>query len=226
MTSDQYDDFAEQYAQHNETGAYNAYYERPAMQAAIGDPAGLDVLDIGCGAGVLASWLVERGARVTGVDGSAGMLELARRRLGDRVELRRLDLAQPLDLPDESYDLVSASLVLHYLEDWDSVLRSLWRVLRPGGRLIFSTGNPVIEWRTFERADYFTTELVRDEWAQGVVEFYARPLTEISRAIADAGFVIERLVEPKPVEECREVHPETFQKLTTEPWFLLFCLRR
>jgi ubiquinone/menaquinone biosynthesis C-methylase UbiE len=59
---------------------------------------------------------------VTGFDSSAGMLELARRRLGDDADLRVADLGHPLPFPDGAFDDVIASLVLHYLEDWTAPL--------------------------------------------------------------------------------------------------------
>ena len=58
------------------------------------------------------------GAVVTGIDASAGMLTLARRRLGDTVALHVVDLRDPLPFNDGAFDDVVASLVLHYLEDW------------------------------------------------------------------------------------------------------------
>src|SRR5215813_1078052 len=117
-----YDGFAEAYAASNENNLVNAYYERPAMLALAGDVAGRRILDAGCGAGPLFAALRDRGAIVTGFDKSAGMLELARRRLGDEADLQVADLASPLPIPDDTFDDVTASLVLHYLQDWAPAL--------------------------------------------------------------------------------------------------------
>jgi len=93
-----YDDFAEAYTASNETSLVNAYYERPAMLALAGDVAGRRILDAGCGSGPLMAALRDRGAIVTGFDKSAGMLELARRRLGDDADLQVAELGSPLQL--------------------------------------------------------------------------------------------------------------------------------
>ena len=79
---------------------------------------------------------------MTGIDKSAGMLELARRRLGDDADLLVAELGSPLPFPDDTFDDVTASLVLHYLEDWGPALAELRRVLKPGGRLIVSVSIP------------------------------------------------------------------------------------
>ena len=52
------------------------------------------------------------------IDKSAGMVEQARRRLGDDADLQVAELGSPLPFPDETFDDVTASLVLHYLQDW------------------------------------------------------------------------------------------------------------
>ena len=113
-----YDSFAEAYSAGNEASLVNAYYERPAILALAGDVAGRRILDAGCGSGPLSAALRDRGAIVTGFDYSAGMLELARRRLGPDADLHLADLGSPLPFPDGTFDDVIASLVLHYLEDW------------------------------------------------------------------------------------------------------------
>jgi ubiquinone/menaquinone biosynthesis C-methylase UbiE len=112
------------------------------MLALAGDVAGRRILDAGCGSGPLFAALRDRGAIVTGFDKSAGMLELARRRLGDDADLQVADLGSPLPFPDSTFDAVTASLVLHYLEDWGPALAELRRVLKPGGRLIVSVDHP------------------------------------------------------------------------------------
>jgi len=76
-----YDDFAGAYTDENETSLMNAYYERPATLALVGDAAGRRILDAGCGSGPLFAALREKGAVVTGFDQSAAMVEHARRRL-------------------------------------------------------------------------------------------------------------------------------------------------
>src|SRR5215813_3454113 len=124
-----HDSFAEAYSAENETSLLNAYYERPAMLALAGDVAGRRILDAGCGSGPLFAALRDRGAIVTGIDKSAAMLELARRRLGDGADLRVAELGSPLPFLDDTFDDVTASLVLHYLEDWGPALAELRRVL-------------------------------------------------------------------------------------------------
>jgi SAM-dependent methyltransferase len=71
------------------------------------------ILDAGCGAGPLFAALRDRGAIVTGIDKSAGMVGLARRRLGDDTDLQVAELGRPLPFPDDTFDDVTASLVLH-----------------------------------------------------------------------------------------------------------------
>lgn len=87
-----YDSLAEAYTAENETSLENAYYERPATLELAGDVAGRRILDAGCGSGPLFAALRDRGAIVTGIDSSAGLLEQARRRLGADADLQIADL--------------------------------------------------------------------------------------------------------------------------------------
>jgi ubiquinone/menaquinone biosynthesis C-methylase UbiE len=138
-----YDSFAEGDTAANETSFVHAYHERPAMLALAGDVAGRRILDAGCGSGPLLGALRDRGTIVTGIDKSAGMLEQARRRLGADADLQVAELGSPLPFPDDTFEDVTASLVLHYLQDWGPALAELRRVLKPGGRLIVSVDHPL-----------------------------------------------------------------------------------
>lgn len=113
-----YDAIADGYAELNATSLLNEYYNRPALVELAGDVAGRRILDVGCGSGPILADLRDRGATVTGVDASAGMLEQARARLGAGADLRVADLAEPLPFDDDTFDDVIASQVLHYLRDW------------------------------------------------------------------------------------------------------------
>lgn len=139
-----YDEFAAAYTAENEASLMNAYYERPATLALAGDVAGRRILDAGCGSGPLFAELRAKGAVVSGFDQSAGMIEHARRLLGADADLRVADLTDPLPFPDAEFDDVVASLVLHYLRDWEPVLAEFRRVLKPGGRLIASVNHPMM----------------------------------------------------------------------------------
>jgi SAM-dependent methyltransferase len=100
----------------------------------IDAPAGLDWLDVGCGTGALAEAVAERCAprRLAGIDPSAGFLDYARHRLGDRAELRRAD-AQDLPFGAAEFDRVVSGLVLNFVPDQPRAVGEIARVLRPGG---------------------------------------------------------------------------------------------
>jgi len=225
-----YDDFAAAYAVDNEANAFNALYERPAMLALLGDVDGKRVLDVGCGAGALAEALLRRGAVVTGLEISERMAALARARLGNRAAVHVGDLARPLALfADGAFDLVAASLVLHYLERWEPTLREFARVLVPGGAVALSTHHPTMDWR-LAGGGYFETRRITETWRKGgeqaTVTFWRRPLTAMVAAFRDSGLAVEDVVEPTPVAECAERFPAEYATLTTAPRFLFFRLRK
>ena len=211
-----YDDFAEAYSAENERNLFNAYYERPAMLALAGDVAGRRVLDAGCGSGPLFAALRDRGAVVSGFDKSAGMLELARRRLGPDADLRVADLGSPLPFPGGAFDDVIASLVLHYLEDWTAPLAELRRVLKPGGRLIASVNHPLLGHGLVRPgSEYFSTY----QWSGDnttvsgqsyTLTYWHRPLPAMISAFTAAGFRIAAIDEPLPAPDTpRELLPDS-----------------
>ncbi|MCX5261749.1 class I SAM-dependent methyltransferase [Streptomyces canus] len=224
-----YNSFAEAYAAENETNLINAFYERPAMLALAGDVAGRRILDAGCGSGSLFAALRDRGALVSGFDASAGMLELARRRLGDGADLQVADLGSPLPYADDTFDGVVASLVLHYLEDWGPALAELHRVLKPGGRLIASVDHPFATHLMHRQAgreaayEYFDTTNWTDEWTMGgqtaLMSLWHRPLHAMIEAFTGAGFRITIISEPEPDPAAPELFPQAF---AAKPRFLCF----
>jgi malonyl-CoA O-methyltransferase len=117
--------------------------EEPIVAAALGEVAGLRVLDLGCGTGRHALRLAAAGASVTALDLSPGMLREARAKAGPLpIDFRLHDLTRPLPFPDGVFDLAVSGLVLEHLEDLDGFFRELRRVLKPGGRAVVSAMHP------------------------------------------------------------------------------------
>ena len=100
--------------------------------------AGSKVLDVGCGTGYFSAQLAERGFEVCAADLSAPMLEQAAQRCGDRVSYLLAD-AEHLPLADDQFDVAFSSLALQWCDDLSVPLRELRRVVKPGGRIVFST---------------------------------------------------------------------------------------
>jgi demethylmenaquinone methyltransferase/2-methoxy-6-polyprenyl-1,4-benzoquinol methylase len=93
------------------------------------------VLDVACGTGAVALELVRRfGCEVTGVDQSPEMLEIARRRAGEQLVLLEAR-AEALPFADATYDGLTFTYLLRYVDDPAATMRELARVVRPGGRV-------------------------------------------------------------------------------------------
>jgi ubiquinone/menaquinone biosynthesis C-methylase UbiE len=230
ISTTDYDSFAEAYAAETESSLENEYYARPAILDLAGDVTGRRILDVGCGAGPLLATLRDRGADVTGIDPSAKMLDLARRRLGDGTALHQIGLGDgPLPFPDAAFDDAVACLVLHYLQDWTAPLAELRRVLVPGGRLVVAVNHPFIYKLIRPEGDYFATEEWSDEFTfagqTAVLTFWHRPLHTMFTEFITAGFRIAVVSEPPPAPDAHEVFPD----LVTSPsgsflGFLFFVL--
>jgi SAM-dependent methyltransferase len=203
----------------------NTHIDRPAMLALIGDVAGLDVLDVGCGSGFYAAAMVERGARVTGIEGSESLLRHAEQATSGRATLVRHDLEQPLPLAEASFDVAVMALVYHHLFDRPQLLRELRRVLRPGARLLVSTTHPAGEQRWLG-GSYYEGGRVEAPVGEYTVKFERMTIERFVNELLDGGFVLERLLEPRPSEALREADPAEYERIGSRPNVLTVALRR
>jgi demethylmenaquinone methyltransferase/2-methoxy-6-polyprenyl-1,4-benzoquinol methylase len=122
-----------------QSGGLHRYWKRRLVREANGRP-GERALDLCCGTGDVAFALARRGLDVAGLDFSAPMLAVADQRLKDRFPDARVKFlqgdAQQIPFPDNSFDVVTISYGLRNLADWETGLREMQRVARPGGRLL------------------------------------------------------------------------------------------
>lgn len=175
-----------------------------------GSLAGLSVLEIGCGTAPVARWLRTEGAHPVGLDLSAGMLGHARRlndAAGVAVPLVQAD-ATVLPFADGSFDLaVSAFGAVPFVASPDRLMGEVARVLRPGGRFVFSTNHPMrwvfpddpaaesLSVRTsyFDRRAYVEFDGLR---RPTYVETH-RTMGDRVRDLVTAGFRVLDIVEPE-----------------------------
>ena len=224
-----YNELAEAYAARVDTKPHNAYYERPATLALLPDVRGKRVLDAGCGPGVYSEWLVMHGAPVLACDANKNMVRLARKRLGDRVEVLLADLEDPLEFAsDASFDIIVAPLVMDYVKDWDAAFKEFNRILTPGGVLVFSMEHPASKYYDHSTtSNYFDTDLVTYTYhgfgSAVDVPSYRRPLSQVINPLIMAGFIVDCLLEPRPTEEFKAADPKDYEALMRSPGFM--CLR-
>ncbi|MCU0611360.1 MAG: class I SAM-dependent methyltransferase [Candidatus Eisenbacteria bacterium] len=168
--------------------------EEPRVRAAVGDPCGLVVLDLGCGTGRHALWLAEAGATVTALDFSEGMLAEACKKPGaDAVRFIAHDLHQPLPFNGDAFNLVVSGLVLEHLRELDGFFSEIHRVLVPDGRAVVSAMHPAMFLRSSQArfTDPDSGELVQP----GSV---AHPISAFVMAAGRAGFRLESMEEFAP----------------------------
>jgi SAM-dependent methyltransferase len=188
----------------------------------LGDVAGKDVLELGCGAAEWSRALARLGARATALDNSEERLAHARRAVeeaGLEVSLIHAS-AESVPLPDRSFDVVMADHGAPSFADPYLVVPEVARLLRPGGLFAFSGASP-LSWLAFDDdADTWSDRLHMDYFGmhrfdepEGSVHFNL-PTGEWIRLFRANGFEIEDLIEVQPPEGA----PSTYRTSEETVW--------
>jgi 2-polyprenyl-6-hydroxyphenyl methylase/3-demethylubiquinone-9 3-methyltransferase len=130
-------------ALHDMNPARVGYFDGVARERLGAPPAGLRVLDVGCGGGLVSEALARLGYQVTGIDLSEGSIEAARRHAAAAGVSVTYQVGSAYELPaaDAAIDMVVVSDVLEHLHDLPAAVAQISRVLRPGGVVVFDTIN-------------------------------------------------------------------------------------
>jgi SAM-dependent methyltransferase len=173
---------------------------------------GLDAIELGCGTAYFSAWLARRGARPVGVDQSAEQLATARAMQAEHgLEFPLLEAdAEAVPLPDASFDFALSEYGASLWCDPHRWIPEAARLLRPGGRLVFLTGSPLMILCSAPDSEIAGERLARPqfglhrvEWhdADGTsIEFHL-PHGELIRVLREAGFEVEALHELRPAAD-------------------------
>jgi SAM-dependent methyltransferase len=176
---------------------------------ALGEVAGKDVIELGCGTAYFGAWLAKRGARVVGVDITPAQLDTARRLQQETgLDMEFIEAsAEDVPLPDEGFDLAVSEYGASIWCDPELWIAEAARLLRPGGRLAFLCNSTLSiicapdEGKTEERLMRGYADLGRIEWPsddEGVN--YHLSHGEMIAVLRDKGFVVEALHERLALE--------------------------
>jgi SAM-dependent methyltransferase len=227
-----YDEMAKYYANFVDSKPWNAYYERPAMLSLLpNDIENLKIMDLGCAGGWYSKYLSDKGSKVMAIDVNKNMVEATKQRTQNKCQTIQADINNGFDFIENGhFDIVLASLVLHYIKDINKTYMEINRILKIDGSIIFSTHHPLMEFIYFKRENYLDIELLDDEWnMEGEkikIQFYRRPINKLLQPLIDNGFFIENILEAEPTEEFKEKLPEKYEQLMKRPNFLFIKARK
>lgn len=221
---------------------YRSELTDPAMLHTIGEPAGLDILDAGCGEGYLSRILAKKGANATGIDSSTKLIEAARSQNLADVPSVSFDIGSVDDLPypDSAFDLVVCNHLVNDLFDPSKPISEFARVLRSSGRLVILMLHPCFYNKHAERdqatngmiaSSYFDIRSVEQTFQVGGLTSPAaniawfRPLEFYTEELRKSGFAITSLTEPHPSPEQWRTDG-WWRKGFTRPLFMLLTAQK
>lgn len=217
--------------------AMNYKVEQPGIRALLPDVAGASALDLGCGAGDFARWMIEQGATsVLGIEPSKNMLDVARKKSSPEIEYRQ-SFVEELELPGSVFDLVVSSLMFHYVKDLDPVVRKIKQWIKPGGTLVFSIEHPIttailgkrpgwLKDENDERIGWEVTDYSSEgervaRWiVEGVVKYH-RTMETTLNMLVESGFRIDRISEAHATPEGEALDPGLLEERMRPPFLFV-----
>lgn len=218
---------------------YNELLEFPTTLKLLGNVKGKTILDLGCGPGMHAKKLSEKGAKIKGIDISEKLIEIAKKE-APNIEFKLADIENKLPYKDSEFDIVFSSLVLGHLERWDGILAEINRVLKKGGIFVFSIYNPVTEkfvkkkwffkkFHVFE--NYFEENIKKESWVKDknistLIIHYHKTYGTIVKLLIKNCFEIIDYEDCKPPLSAKKDFPKDYERTINSPKFCVWKVRK
>jgi ubiquinone/menaquinone biosynthesis C-methylase UbiE len=233
-----WDGVADDWVAHADSSDYQNLFLMPKMLEMIGEVRSRKVLALGGGEGSYSRELARCGAVVTGIDGSARLIEVARERAHTeklRVEYVCANASAMNEIAPASFDLIMAAMSLMNVEDYAGAARECHRVLKSGGELVMSITHPrftapVSEWVKGDAAElrHYAVDryFERVAWEDRITPTFRsptirrhRPLEDYMGTLAQIGFSLREFKEPQATTEDLKKSAR-FEYMTRIPYFL------
>lgn len=161
------------------------------------------MVELGCGTAYFSAWLAARGARPVGVDVTPAQLDTARRlQVETGISFPLIEAnAENVPLPDASFDLALSEYGASIWCDPYRWIPEGWRLLRPGGRLVFLCNSPLVMLCAVDEEEATVERLLRPQrgmhrmaWSDGGIDFHLGH-GDMFRILRETGFEVENLIE-------------------------------
>lgn len=244
-TKNMYDTFGKEYQKNR---IYNQYFEMPQMMKAVGNIKGKKLLDVGCGAGVHIKKYLAKGAKCWGIDLSKTMIGMAKKNC-PKVDFKVGSIVK-LPYNQSSFDIVTASLCMDYIEDLKPVFKEINRVLKKGGIFIFSDESPIsVSKEVYENKKYKIVgvgKLIDKEsgeiitfgraWTERLKEWEMQPGMKMKtytktfrtqlRDLVTSGFELIDFIDCKPTKGFKKHDPKAYELYCKYPLMSIFVSRK
>jgi malonyl-CoA O-methyltransferase len=147
------------------------------------------ILEIGCGTGKNTVFFAQIGGHVNAVDFSQGMIEKAKEKVrAENIRFSMMDITQPWDFENQSFDLIVCNLVLEHIENLSFVFAEAARTLRPKGRFFINELHPFRQYDGKKARFYRNDEKIE-------VDAFIHHISDFSNAATENGLVLTALKE-------------------------------
>lgn len=201
--SELYNEIAEKY-NNNRSKATNDVTELPKVLELAGDVKGLQILDLGSGIGKHSKEYLDKGAIVTGIDASDEMIKIAKKTCNNRGNFFVANFEE-VSFETQSFDLISASLSIHYSDKIDYLFKQFYNWLKPNGRVIFSIYHPIQYFLNIKDFDFSKSKKYWFRLNSYDIEIYNyyHPIGKYCESFLSNGFQLKTLVETTVPKEIK-----------------------
>lgn len=244
MKENKYDQesFFERYSQMNRSKeGLTAAGEWETLKGILPDFKNKHVLDLGCGYGWHCIYAMEQGsASVVGVDISKKMLEVAKSKTQFEQVKYSCSAIEDIAFAAESFDLVLSSLALHYVADFDVVLKKIHSCLKKGGSFVFSVEHPIFtaygtqDWYRDNNGEilhfpvdnyFYEGKRTANFLGEDVVKYHKTMTTYINGLLCN-GFEIQSVVEPEPSQQMIDLNAQMKDELRRPMMLIISAIKK